>query len=560
MVLALLFLSQVGSDLIGNAPMRVSPGNIASGEGMARGGRITVRQRGENAYSAELKTPPFALALGKGDLIYVRFDIRSPSSKNESGLGVWNVAMQRGKAPYDGWGYGSGSVGRQWKTFHYAYRTDKEYPAGETELTLHVGLAEQELEVRNLQAMNLGPNAKETDIPANTFTYAGREASAPWRAKADAMIRANRMAPIRVVVTENGKPKANQPVHVQMRRHSYPFGTFIEYHVFDQKSRADSEKFLAIVNNRRFSRVTVPIYWSDWGWETNRQGYLDTIRWCAERGIRMKAHNILWPSEKYWPKRLNGLDDNQLRTAIFSAMDERLTTLKPWQFENIDVLNELKTEKTVENRLGFDALTETFRRTRLAFPKADLVYNDFAVFEGNDGGGKSFEEASRITKKLLSAGAPVTLSGWQAHFGEDATSPERVWALIDRWKQETGLPLEITEYDLNSRDETIKADYLRDLLTAWFAHPNTRGFTMWGFWEGSHWLPASAIYAKDWTPRPAVKVWDDLVTKKWWTDQTLKTNAKGEVELRGFLGDYTITSGAKKKAVTVVRGGTTVRM
>ena len=56
--------------------------------------------------------------------------------------------------------------------------------------------------------------------------------------------------------------------------------------------------------------------------------------------------------------------------------------------------------------------------------------------------------------------------------------------------------------------------------------------------------------------------WNDLVLNQWWTNVTGTTDASGQFETRGFLGDYTITAGSdpSKKTVkaTLVPGGTRV--
>jgi hypothetical protein len=70
---------------------------------------------------------------------------------------------------------------------------------------------------------------------------------------------------------------------------------------------------------------------------------------------------------------------------------------------------------------------------------------------------------------------------------------------------------------------------------------------MWGFWEGDHWIPSSAMIRKDWTLRPAAKVWTELVTKTWWTDVRVIADNKGIASVRGFQGDYEITVDGKTK-------------
>ena len=73
---------------------------------------------------------------------------------------------------------------------------------------------------------------------------------------------------------------------------------------------------------------------------------------------------------------------------------------------------------------------------------------------------------------------------------------------------------------------------------------------MWGFWEGRHWRPLGAMLRKDFSPKPNLKVWQDLVYKQWWTNVTGTTDKDGVFRTRAFLGDYTITAEAGTK-VTV---------
>ncbi len=74
-----------------------------------------------------------------------------------------------------------------------------------------------------------------------------------------------------------------------------------------------------------------------------------------------------------------------------------------------------------------------------------------------------------------------------------------------------------------------------------FSHPAIKGFVIWGFWEGAHWLPSAAMIRKDWSTKPNYAVWNDLIYKQWWTDETGTTAADGIYRTRGFLGDYDVT-------------------
>ena len=71
---------------------------------------------------------------------------------------------------------------------------------------------------------------------------------------------------------------------------------------------------------------------------------------------------------------------------------------------------------------------------------------------------------------------------------------------------------------MTNGDEPLAADLTRDMLIMAFSHPAYTGFVMWGFWEGSRWKPETALWRKDWTPKPAAEVSKHWVTKRWNTD------------------------------------------
>ena len=41
--------------------------------------------------------------------------------------------------------------------------------------------------------------------------------------------------------------------------------------------------------------------------------------------------------------------------------------------------------------------------------------------------------------------------------------------------------------------------------------------------------------------KPAGQVFVDLVSKQWWTDETIQSDAQGRGALRGYLGDYEVS-------------------
>ena len=510
--------------------------DMIRGEGGVGKARFDVLKKGDAPYACEVTSAPSAVAIQKGETIYITYEARCAAAKNESQTGNWNLRVQRPSEPYDGPSDTSGSAGKAWRRFHAAFRADKDYAAGQLVVTFHVATAVQSLEFRDFKWLNYGAKVDPLSFPANKLSYGGQEPDAPWRAKAAAMIEKNRKSDIVIQTTPGAK------VHIKMLRHAYPFATVTG--VDPSRTDTDARKFFAFMK-ANYSRVTVPIYWTDWGWESteSREKYLRNIRWCLANGYRMKGHNIIWPSYKWTPARLKDLSNADLAREITKSFDERIAALKSVPFETVDVVNELVSEHDFEDKLGLGFAVEAFKKSRVAWPKADLVYNDYLVQDGDGVNPKFIDHA----KKLQTMGAPITLLGYQAHFGESLPAIPWLWTLLDTAKRTTGLPVEITEFDLNTRDDAAQAEFTRDIVTAWFAHPQSRGFTMWGFWEGDHWIPSSAMIRKDWTLRPAAQVWHELITKTWWTDVTVVADGHGLARMRGFKGDYEISAKAKSK-------------
>jgi hypothetical protein len=145
--------------------------------------------------------------------------------------------------------------------------------------------------------------------------------------------------------------------------------------------------------------------------------------------------------------------------------------------------------------------------------------------------------------------------GFQGHFNENVTAPETVLAILDRFAKETTAELQITEFDINTRDEPAQAAYTRDFLTICFSHPRITGFNMWGIWEGDQWLPNGAFYRKDWSVKPNGKVLEELLTKTWWTNANVTTDGTGKAELLSFLGTQKVSAiidGKQSEAIVVL--------
>ena len=107
------------------------------------------------------------------------------------------------------------------------------------------------------------------------------------------------------------------------------------------------------------------------------------------------------------------------------------------------------------------------------------------------------------------------------------------------------LPIKITEYDVNTQDEDIKARSLVDLYTVGFGHPAVDGILMWGFWEGAMWRKDAHLWKRDWTPTKAARAYRHLVYEKWWTKFEGTADEQGICEVPVFFGRHAVAVDGK---------------
>jgi endo-1,4-beta-xylanase len=170
-------------------------------------------------------------------------------------------------------------------------------------------------------------------------------------------------------------------------------------------------------------------------------------------------------------------------------------------------------------------------------------------------------------RMLQREGAPLDGVGLQCHYGHPPAI-EAIRAELDAYAA-YGIDIWITEFDIytsasdTAAREAIEADFTRDFLTLCYSHPAVQGFNMWGFWDGLHWKGRAPIFRKDWSLKPSGEQFIDLVHRQWKTVEAGTTDAAGNFEVLGHLGQYRITATVDEQTytadpTTLARPGTKV--
>jgi GH35 family endo-1,4-beta-xylanase len=269
---------------------------------------------------------------------------------------------------------------------------------------------------------------------------------------------------------------------------------------------------------------------------------LEALNWLHDHEFTIKGHTMVWGSWRFTPEWLREKEDDPeaLQQAILTHIRDignaTATRTQYW-----DVLNEPMSHRNLIELLGTEKVADWFKEARSALNGDRLVMNEFDLV-GNGGSAKRRASFLQFYEELDALGAPIDVIGFQGHFWSDRfTPPVDVWSIIDEVHERTGLPVMISEFDTNFPNEAMQAAYTRDFLTAWFAHPATEAFIMWGFWAGAHWMgEAGAMLRRDWSPKPNFDAYRQLVYGDWWTQEERRTDKAGKASLRAFHGRHAI--------------------
>lgn len=285
-------------------------------------------------------------------------------------------------------------------------------------------------------------------------------------------------------------------------------------------------------------------------------GILD---WTEKNNIPLRGHNIYWGIDKFVQPWLKKLDDKTLENTL-KERAQSLASRYKGRFVEYDLNNEMIHGNFYEERLGDDITLKMANWVLEADPTAKLWLNDYDILTGS-----KLNAYMAHIRKNLSQGVPISGIGVQGHLHSESFDPAVLKSSLDSLAK-FNLPIRITEFNMpgqrskyvsNNKDKLTPAQEIKkaaNLVTYYkicFAHPAVTGILQWGFWEGANWIPASSMYRKDWSATPAVKAYQDLIFKEWWTSTSEMINDGGSITIPAFYGDYQLTVNGEIKNVTL---------
>jgi endo-1,4-beta-xylanase len=224
---------------------------------------------------------------------------------------------------------------------------------------------------------------------------------------------------------------------------------------------------------------------------------LDSIyAYTQKNNIVFKQHTFVWGKQQ--PSGTPTLADVE---AWIKAFCERYTNTQV-----IDVVNEPPPHTTPNytSNLGageggsYPWITKAFKLARQHCGKAILILNDYNDIEYTSDRNHMVD----IVKDILAHDAPVDAIGCQSH-GLKGASTSTVQSNMAYLNSQTGLPLYITEFDIDNADDTGQLNSFKSLMPLFLDTAYVHGITVWGWIAGRTWETNSGL-VNGTTPRAAM--------------------------------------------------------
>lgn len=264
-----------------------------------------------------------------------------------------------------------------------------------------------------------------------------------------------------------------------------------------------------------------PAYWNQvtpenagkWGSvETSRDSYnwteLDkAYNYAKTNGYPFRFHCLVWGKQQ--PGWIADLDSAQQAEEVEEWI--RMAGERYPEADYVEVVNEAIEFGTYDyypvyrdalggaGATGWDWVIRAFEIAREAFPDSKLLLNEYNLF----GGAKSITTYLKIANLLKDRNLIDGICE-QGHFLESvgaATIKSRLDQLAS-----TGLPVQITEFDLDIADDTAQLNKYKAIFPTLWEHPAVEGVTFWGYVEGTMWRTNGWLVSSRGVERPAM-VW-----------------------------------------------------
>ncbi len=487
-------------------------------------------------------------ALEKGDVCLLSLWARCTYSTSESGEGLFTPIIEHNET-YEKPLSKTFVAGGDWVHFVYPFISEMDLSLDKIRAAIFFGHAVQTIEIADIHYWNYKNTISVDSLPQMEVRYDGMEEDAPWRAEAAERIEKFRKGNVDVKLVDGSEnPVSGAAVTLTMKQHQFGFGSAIDGRAYNSNTTYKNHI------HELFNEVVFEndLKWKPWVANSSHSYITSAINSLADHNIRIRGHNLIWPGWSYLPSfmELYKTDGERMKNECISHIEE-IAAFTKGKLVDWDVINEPYTNHVIQDVVGDGVMADWFKKAKEIDPDAKRYINDYSILSN---GGLDINHQNGyfdIIKYIDDHGGEIQGIGLQGHFSEFVTGIPKVIEVLDRFAS-LNKEIKITEFDINTANDTLKVNYTRDFMTVLFSYPYVKGILSWGFWAGKHWRPSSAYYNEDWTIRPQGEMYKKLVFEDWWTTvQNSVSDAQGSTGFGScFLGKYEIQVDYNGKIVT----------
>lgn len=221
---------------------------------------------------------------------------------------------------------------------------------------------------------------------------------------------------------------------------------------------------------------------------------------AVNNSVSFKQHTLVWGQQQPgWISALPALEQREEVEEWIKSFCERYP-----ETDFIDVVNEplhavpdYATALGETGSTGWDWVIWSFEKARQYCPNANLILNDYNIIS-NDAATNSYITIINLLKER----ELIDIIGEQGHFLE-TTPVNTIKKNLDKL-QATGLPVHISEYDVNIADDHLQNEKYKEQFPVLWEHPGVHGITLWGYRQGQIWRENSYLIRTNGTARPAM--------------------------------------------------------
>ena len=379
------------------------------------------------------------------------------------------------------------------------------------------------------------------------------------------------------IVDSEGRPASGMKVSAFQTTHDFLFGT--------QNPHFDPDAF-ALLRKAGFNYVQLPLNWRET--EPSRGQFdfsmnpISEVEHLRDAGIRVGGYwlLILETGGNTWDTGLTTMNFDELRDSVRDHVHTVVTQYSDyvdrWEIADDPNLygNSLGfAQRILEvNKIGAEAVKGINPRSELiATFGHPCGFITASSYEGSDDEFTTdayafFPTLQHIVDTPLSIGLGLWYGSVYEFYpgttetlvsSQIAEQPFRDLASLSRlldWYGTLSVPVEISAFNVPSKysstlgywhrrawDERLQAEWIDRFYRVAFSKPRATVLSYLDSVDESYMTTGRGLLTSSYTPRESYYALERLITEDWTTKLDMDTDANGQVQFRGFAGNYLIT-------------------